>query len=400
MNVGDEMDRLFIEAIPLIEKIEESGYEAYFVGGSVRDSILNRTINDIDIATQATPEEIKAIFDVTFDVGIEHGTVLVCFNHQNFEVTTYRTESAYIDYRRPSSVQFIRSLYDDLQRRDFTMNAIAMDKLGNIIDPFKGKEAIEQKTIVTVGLPQDRFTEDALRMMRAIRFVSQLGFSIEVDTLQAIKQHAHLLNNIAMERIEMEMSKLLGGKHKKLALDLINTLELYEVFPSIIDQQSLQLIQSYDYSLLTEEEMWVLLLFTHGQFVEKELRMWRLSVKKIKYLKKAYDFLQKRMTRDWEVFDLYMAQEPIVIMVENIWNVLHRQTDEENKRKLIVQLNQLAIRHSSEVAVSGKELMDWRQQSGGPWIKDLLQQIERAIVEGSLQNEQEAIRRWIENENN
>ena len=106
------------------------------------------------------------------------------------------------------------------------------------------------------------------------------------------------------------------------------------------------------------------------------------------------------MTRDWEVFDLYMAQEPIVIMVENIWNVLHRQTDEENKRKLIVQLNQLAIRHSSEVAVSGKELMDWRQQSGGPWIKDLLQQIERAIVEGSLQNEQEAIRRWIENENN
>src|SRR5699024_8203458 len=139
MNVGDEMDRLFIEAIPLIEKIEESGYEAYFVGGSVRDSILNRTINDIDIATQATPEEIKAIFDVTFDVGIEHGTVLVRFNHQNFEVTTYRTESAYIDYRRPSSVQFIRSLYDDLQRRDFTMNAIAMDKLGNIIDPFKGK---------------------------------------------------------------------------------------------------------------------------------------------------------------------------------------------------------------------------------------------------------------------
>lgn len=400
MNVGEEMDRLFLEAIPVIEKIEESGYEAYFVGGSVRDSMLNRTINDIDIATQATPEEVKAIFDITFDIGIEHGTVLVRFNHQNFEVTTYRTESTYNDYRRPSSVQFIRSLHDDLQRRDFTMNAMAMDKAGNIIDPFNGKKAIEQKTIVTVGLPHDRFTEDALRMMRAIRFVSQLGFSIEEVTFQAIKQSAHLLNKIAMERIEMEMSKLLSGKHKKAALHLIDSLQLYEVFPSIINHQSLQYIQSYDYAELTEEEMWVLLLFANGQFVEKELRMWRLSVKKIKLLKKAYDFLQKRMTSDWELFDLYMAQEPIVIMVENIWNVLNKKVDDQNKHNRIAQLNQLPIKHSSELAVSGKELMDWLNQPGGPWLKKLLQQIERAIVEGSLQNEQEAIRRWIENENN
>lgn len=136
------MKEPFLSAVPLLTEIEHAGYEAYFVGGAVRDLLLDREIADVDIATSATPEEIKAIFPKTIDVGIEHGTIVVLFKGRTFEVTTFRAESEYEDYRRPSGVQFIRSLEEDLKRRDFTMNAIAMDKSGQLFDPFHGKQAI------------------------------------------------------------------------------------------------------------------------------------------------------------------------------------------------------------------------------------------------------------------
>ncbi len=135
------MDSLFIQAVPILEKIEQAGFEAFFVGGSVRDQIIGRVINDVDIATSATPQEIKSIFPRTADVGIEHGTVLVLEKYGTYEITTFRTESNYSDFRRPDSVQFVRSLTEDLMRRDFTMNSMAMDKNGKIIDPFNGKRA-------------------------------------------------------------------------------------------------------------------------------------------------------------------------------------------------------------------------------------------------------------------
>ncbi|MDQ7864060.1 hypothetical protein RCO48_32175 [Peribacillus frigoritolerans] len=139
------MDRLFLKSVPILELIEEAGYEAYFVGGSVRDYILGRPINDVDIASSATPQEIKRIFPNTADIGIDHGTVLVITDTGTYEITTFRTESGYSDFRRPDAVKFVRSLTEDLQRRDFTMNAIAMDKTGKIIDPFNGKRDLAQK---------------------------------------------------------------------------------------------------------------------------------------------------------------------------------------------------------------------------------------------------------------
>ena len=187
------MDSLFVQAVPILEKIEQAGFEAFFVGGSVRDQIIGRVINDVDIATSATPQEIKAIFPRTADVGIEHGTVLVIEKYGTYEITTFRTEGNYSDFRRPDSVQFVRSLTEDLMRRDFTMNSMAMDKNGKIIDPFNGKIAIEKKQIVTVGNPHERFHEDALRMMRAIRFVSQLGFELDNETFRSLQENGGLL---------------------------------------------------------------------------------------------------------------------------------------------------------------------------------------------------------------
>ncbi|MGO3474712.1 MAG: CCA tRNA nucleotidyltransferase, partial [Lacticaseibacillus paracasei] len=146
----------FKAAIPILKKIEAAGYEAYFVGGSVRDAMLGKDVNDVDIATSAFPNEIQALFKKTIDVGIEHGTVMVLWEKETYEITTFRTESTYQDFRRPDSVTFVRSLAEDLKRRDFTINALAMDKDGCITDLFDGIDDLNHQVIRAVGVPDER----------------------------------------------------------------------------------------------------------------------------------------------------------------------------------------------------------------------------------------------------
>lgn len=173
-------------AFTVIEQLEEAGFEAVVVGGAVRDAILNRPAHDVDVATNALPQEVKTVFNRTVDIGIQHGTVLVIVPEGPVEVTTYRTDGEYTDHRRPEEVHFVRSLKEDLQRRDFTMNAIAMRRDGSFVDFYGGQRDIEASVIRAVGEAKVRFAEDALRMLRAVRFSAQLGFSIEAATLQAM----------------------------------------------------------------------------------------------------------------------------------------------------------------------------------------------------------------------
>lgn len=203
----------FQKALPILNKIKEAGYEAYFVGGSVRDVLLGRPIHDVDIATSSYPEETKAIFNRTVDVGIEHGTVLVLENGGEYEITTFRTEDVYVDYRRPSQVSFVRSLEEDLKRRDFTVNALALDENGQVIDKFTGLQDLEQKRLRAVGEAADRFEEDALRIMRGFRFAASLDFDIESATFEAMKSHSLLLAKISVERSFIEFDKLLMAPH-------------------------------------------------------------------------------------------------------------------------------------------------------------------------------------------
>ena len=205
----------FQKALPVLEKIKTAGYEAYFVGGSVRDVLLKRPIHDVDIATSSYPEETKKIFNRTVDIGIEHGTVLVLENGGEYEVTTFRTEDVYVDYRRPKTVFFVRSLDEDLKRRDFTVNAFALDETGKVIDKFGGLEDLEKKLLRAVGNPAERFNEDALRIMRGFRFAASLDFTIEPQTFLAMKEHAPLLEKISVERSFIEFDKLLTAPHWK-----------------------------------------------------------------------------------------------------------------------------------------------------------------------------------------
>lgn len=195
----------------IINKIYENNYEAYIVGGCVRDAILGFEPNDYDITTSASPNTIQEIFKdfKCIETGIEHGTVSVVIEDEIFEITTYRIEGEYKDHRRPDKVDFTDRLEEDLKRRDFTINAMAYNEKKGLIDLFGGKEDLNNKIIKTVGNPYDRFNEDGLRMIRAIRFSSKLNFTIEKETLKAIYDKSFIINNISLERITDEFTKII-----------------------------------------------------------------------------------------------------------------------------------------------------------------------------------------------
>ena len=197
----------------IINCLTEAGYEAYAVGGCVRDTLLGRTPGDWDITTSAKPAEVKALFGRTIDTGILHGTVTVMLGKEGFEVTTYRIDGEYEDARHPKNVVYTANLLEDLKRRDFTINAMAYNDAEGLIDAFDGIADLKKGVIRCVGDPMDRFGEDALRMLRAVRFAAQLGFSIEEKTRGAIISLAPNLSRISAERIQTELVKLLVSAH-------------------------------------------------------------------------------------------------------------------------------------------------------------------------------------------
>ncbi len=200
----------------IINTLQEHGFEGYAVGGCVRDAMLSRMPMDWDITTSAKPEQVKALFRHTIDTGILHGTVTVMLDHEGFEVTTYRIDGEYEDARHPKEVQFTSNLLEDLKRRDFTINAMAYNEKDGLVDAFDGMGDLKRGVIRCVGNPVERFTEDALRMLRAVRFAGQLGFEIEAHTKNAIVTLAQNISKVSAERIQAELVKLLTSAHPDL----------------------------------------------------------------------------------------------------------------------------------------------------------------------------------------
>ena len=219
------------KAEDIIEKIQTAGYEAYAVGGCIRDSILGKEPDDWDITTSAKPEEVKMLFDRTIDTGIQHGTVTVMIGKEGFEITTYRIDGKYEDSRHPKDVTFTSNLKEDLRRRDFTINAMAYNSKDGLIDLYEGVQDMKQGLIRCVGDAEERFTEDALRMMRAVRFSAQLGYAIEENTKKAIRKLAPTIQNISAERIRTELVKLMTSAHPDFFRIAYETGITAQVFP-------------------------------------------------------------------------------------------------------------------------------------------------------------------------
>ena len=207
----------------IIHTLQKHGHEAYAVGGCVRDSLLGRIPNDWDITTSAKPEEVKALFHRTIDTGIQHGTVTVMIEKEGFEVTTYRIDGEYTDSRHPKEVIFTPDLQEDLRRRDFTINAMAYNEEQGLVDCIGGREDLEKRIIRCVGNAEERFSEDALRILRALRFAAQLGCSVEADTMSAIRKLAPTLANISAERIQAELLKMLVSPNPSMMRTVYET---------------------------------------------------------------------------------------------------------------------------------------------------------------------------------
>lgn len=388
----------FRKAIPILERIEEKGYEAYFVGGGVRDTLLHLPISDVDIASSATPEEIQAIFPITFDVGIKHGTVMVLHERETYEITTFRTESRYEKFRRPEKVEYVRSLEEDLKRRDFTINAIAMDRYGQLVDPFQGQEDIAGRLIRAVGNPEERFREDALRMMRAARFMSQLGFDVEERTKRAVVDYHPLLSKIAIERIREEWTKLLVGRNRKGGVRFFVETRLFQMCPGMQNQdEKLVDLALFPLQFRTPLIAWTVLvhfLEVPLEKLEAFLRSWKLSKKEIDNVKKAYQALQIRLERFWDNRLLYQTGIKIALEVEEVLTGFGMVSD---INRLLMLDKQLPIHSMQEVQINGKEIMDLLGfKRGGPYLGTILEDVESRILDGRLHNEKETIKSFIQ----
>ena len=213
--------QLLFLARQIIDRLEEYGYEAYFVGGFVRDRLLNKPIKDIDIATSAMPDAVLKLFKRAEPTGLQHGTVTVILEGTPFEVTTFRSESGYTDHRRPDQVAFITDLREDLSRRDFTINAMALDRSMQLIDPFGGELDLLAKLLRCVGDARERFDEDALRMLRCIRFAAEYCLEIEQATWDAILLHQQAIRNVATERVRVELERIIEGSSPERGVALL-----------------------------------------------------------------------------------------------------------------------------------------------------------------------------------
>ncbi|MBA2870203.1 tRNA nucleotidyltransferase (CCA-adding enzyme) [Anoxybacillus calidus] len=394
------MKQPFAKALHIIKQLKAHGHDAYFVGGAVRDFLLRRPIGDVDIATSALPEEVMRIFPKTIGVGVEHGTVMVLHEGTSYEVTTFRTEGKYEDYRRPQSVTFVRSLHEDLKRRDFTMNAIAMDEHGQMIDPFAGQEAIQMKIIRTVGDAKERFSEDALRMMRALRFVSQLGFYLSEETKEAIQELAPLLAHISVERITVEFEKLLQGAYSQEALSLLVETNLYKYMPGLCEKRAqLEQLAAHNWTLLTERaEYWGLFayLLDVQQTLIPFLRLWKLPNQLIKDVQAILNILGEiKQNNDWTKEKLYRYGLTHALSAEKIRSLLSGEKIDINMAKLRQLFDSLPIKERKELAINGNDLMRWFNKRGGPWVAEMLTLVENAIISGEIENNDEQIKEWL-----
>ncbi|MSB66073.1 CCA tRNA nucleotidyltransferase [Leuconostoc lactis] len=381
----------FVAAQPVLQRLEAAGFEAYFVGGAVRDMLLQKPIHDVDIASAAFPEEVKKQFDKTVDTGIQHGTVMVLDHGLGYEITTFRTESTYTDFRRPDTVTFVRSLSEDLQRRDFTINALAMTYDGEIVDLFEGLADLSAGVIRAVGEAEVRFTEDALRMMRALRFSAQLGFQIAPDTRAALQRLAPNLAKIAVERIRVEFEKLLMGQQAAASLAMAIEDGIVTYLPGQLDQWQFDAIMTdlEDQQPATIPVVWAHLL-TRSTLNESEMttfmRTWKTSRDLIKMATAVVPVARHIARRDlWTLYQIYDYRDVLMHVLRLI------RTDDAVIADVDAMFAALPIHHTRELRVAGGQLIAEQIVQPGPQMGRILKQIERAVVTGQVVNQPAAL---------
>lgn len=398
-------------ALPVLDRLNQN-YEAVFVGGCVRDVLLGDEVTDVDIATSALPEQVMSLFPRTLPTGLQHGTVTVLTEQGQYEVTTYRKESAYEGFRRPGSVEFIPSLTEDLRRRDYTINAMAMGQDGRIIDLFGGQLDLKNRLIRCVGEPHARLQEDALRMLRGIRFAARLHAQIEAETWQAMLHHRALLRHIAMERVGVELDKMIGGTDPDGACRMLAESELLthtRESLALADKLSDLQVAGLE-SLPATDVRWAalsILVGINGAEAEAMLRALRYSARRAERVGAVVAFHQQRMIEVndrlpaslsdrelWIRSCVEAGREPARSWLEIV------NTGVLDQEKLILTaalpqlqqwLDDLLPATLQELAMSGHDVQVLLDRKPGPWMKPMLQQLLLEAALGQVYNTPEAL---------
>ena len=376
----------------IISRLASCGYRADAVGGCVRDLLLGKSPSDYDLTTDATPEKIKEIFanERTVDTGIKHGTVSIILEGEQFEVTTYRVDGEYKDSRHPESVSFTRDIRDDLSRRDFTVNAIAYSSAFGLTDLFGGREDLENEIIRAVGDPYLRFTEDALRILRALRFSSTLGFSIEPNTARALREKKNLLTNVSAERIYVELRKLIEGKNAYNVLseygDVISVV-LPEIFPLALPEKSLFERSDFICRLLS-------MLYLSGgsldslcQRLHTESHLRQLGGRVISAVDKYTGFDDVKLTHILAELDVEGAETLLRLEI-----LLGRLDPDALKRLDVLKSN--AVYKLSQLEIDGGDLISLGAR--GRRVGEILNLLLTAVIDGKMVNNKEKLLKMAE----
>jgi poly(A) polymerase len=395
-------DRLLRLATEVVDRLVQAGFQAYLVGGSIRDLVMGRHPSDYDITTNAHPQQVTALFDKTLPVGIEFGTVIVLKDHEPFEVTTFRTDGRYLDGRRPDSVEF-GTVIDDVQRRDFTVNGLLYDPHAEeVIDYVGGMKHIEEKLITTIGSPRERFGEDRLRMLRAVRFASKLGFAIEQETFDAIREMAPHISDVSVERIHQELMKLLVGQEvARGSKAMADSGLLQHVVPFAVEHEALdrrmQRLQALEHRsgalglatwVAELEEEQIEELFEHLRFSNAERKQTLTYLRHVHLLPEYPQMREadrKRWARHSDVNDVLLLAEIL---------------DEDGSLKDCAAQVRADLSEWTQASLAPSPFLNGHDLrlmglKAGPIFKQILQELETEHLEGRLTTEEEA-RQWVE----
>jgi len=412
----------------VISELTQNGHEAFWVGGCIRDELLGRPVHDMDITTSAVPEEVIAIFARSIPTGLAHGTVTVLQDGHGFEVTTYRTESGYVDHRRPDHVEFVSDVKEDLRRRDFTINAICCGLDGDLIDPFGGEKDLALRVIRCVGDAEERFDEDALRMLRCVRFASVLDFSIAKNTWRGLLRQRDKLAHIAVERVRAELDRIVEGPHPRRGLAMLARGELLArgkaPFPwTGTDLAAAAALTAGIGELESAHLRWALLLHAlkqSAQEADELLRAWtfsgttRTSVVQVLRVREAWtaaleavppgepggtDLLRRRWIAAVLTFGVEAAEgwlSLLAILPAAALPAANSPADTEISPAVTTAparewIAQMPLKSLSELAVTGNELAEALEKRPGPWLGNMLSALLQATASGDLLNNKQEL---------
>lgn len=352
--------------LEILNKISKHGYMAYIVGGFVRDFLLNIPSNDVDITTNATPKELKEIFKDSEIKSENYGAVILYYKNNRFDITTMRKEMEYLDNRHPSSVLYVDDLKIDLLRRDFTINALCFDKDGNLIDLINGKDDLSKKIIRTISDSDKSFTDDALRILRAIRFASLLDFELSDDIKTSIIKNKDLLKKLSKERKKEELDKIFGSNKASVGISLIKEFNLEKV----LDLDNLSRVK--DYSDLVG--IWAMINTNAYTFTSSEKDL-------ISKINKAYE--------ENNLDDTVLYKYGCYV------NVLAGINKGISKKDILEKYESLPIKRKDEINITAKEICDILKKTPGPFIGEIYEKLEEKIVNKELENDNLKIREYI-----